>query len=97
MFDDEEQKDRAEEYIIGLQKIASPDLRRMVGQEGRPRLSSVPRRDFSSSLVHVTSDGASVDLQAEFEQLTPNALGSLSPILNCYPLDQSDGLFIDPR
>jgi hypothetical protein len=43
-LNDEEDEDRAGKYVIGLHKIARPDLTGMVLQEGRPRLPSLPGR-----------------------------------------------------
>ena len=44
MFDDEKQKDGAEEQIIGLFEVAGPDFRRMIGQKGGPVLPVVSWR-----------------------------------------------------
>ena len=97
MFDHEEQEEGAEEHVIALEEVASPDRWRVGGQESGPGLSGVPRRHLPSSLAHVASDSAPIDLQAELEQFTPNALGALPPIRHRQSLDQRDRFLVKPR
>ncbi len=86
-----------EEYIVALEEIASPNLRRMVGQEGRPPLPGVPRRGFPSSLAHITPDRTPIDLQTEFEQFAPDPFGAPTSILYGHPLDQGNRFLVKAR
>ena len=69
----------------------------MVGQEGRPRLSCVPRRYLASSLANVAPDGTPIDLSTEFQQFTSDTSGSPASILHGDPLDQRDRFLVKPR
>ncbi len=57
----------------------------------------MPRGHLPSRLAHVAPDRTPIDLQAEFQQLTPDALGAPPPILHGHALDQGNGVFIDAR
>ena len=61
MFDEDEQKIGAEEHVMGLQEVASPDLRSGVSPEGGPRMPSVLRWHLPPSLMYVAADDAAVD------------------------------------
>src|SRR5208283_5506687 len=70
--DDEECVHLAEEDVVGLHKVARPDVLGMILQEGCPGLSAFPGADPA----HVLLDRALADLDAEIEQLSLDALGS---------------------
>jgi hypothetical protein len=81
MFDDEEQKHGTEEKVVGLNQIARPDFGGMVGQESRPTLAVMLRRQLASGLPHMVPDGSSIHPNAEFQQLTANAFCPPAPMV----------------
>lgn len=62
-LDDEEDKEGVEEEIRDGQKVARPDLVRVVVQEGRPGL----RGRTCTPLSHVFLNGAFGDTDTQFE------------------------------
>ena len=48
-------------------------------------------------LAHVAANGATVDLEAEFEQLAANALGAPAPIVHGHALNQRDDFRVETR
>jgi len=77
-FDDDEGKQRAEEYIRDLDEIAGPDRLGLVVQERRPGL---PRRSRWPRLMHVFLDDAFADMYPQFQQLASNAFSTPQPVL----------------
>ncbi len=78
VFDDEKQKNRPEEQVIGLHKGHSllrrcPDLRRVIRQKGRPTLAVMLRWQLTSGLPHVVSNGSPVYSDPQFQQFPSNA------------------------
>ena len=67
----EEEEDRTEEDVVGLDEVARPDRVPMVTQERRPRL---PARVGVAYQRDVFLDHAFGDGDAELEQLAPDAL-----------------------
>jgi hypothetical protein len=53
----EDDEDRAKPQVAGLKEITCPDLVRILGKKGRPRLSALPWWLESSHLLHVFADG----------------------------------------
>jgi hypothetical protein len=66
MLDDEEEKDRPEEQVIGLHKIARPDLLGVIGQKRRSGLTFLPRRKTPSGLAHVPLNGPFAHTNPQF-------------------------------
>ncbi len=70
------------------QKVARPDVVRVILQEGGPGL----RGGFGrANACEVFLNGAFGNGETEFEQFAVNAFGSPQPILLRHPLDQRDG------
>jgi hypothetical protein len=90
-FDDEEAKERTEEEIRHRQEVAGPDLVCMILYEGGPGLRGGPH----AWLTHVLLDRAFRGLNAQFEQLPADALGTSQAIVQRHRLDQRDGLSSD--
>ena len=75
VLDDEEEEDRAEAPVVGLEEIAGPDLAGVILEERRPGLASL-RSPALPDLVHVLLDGALADANADLQQLAANPLGT---------------------
>jgi hypothetical protein len=71
VLDDEEGEHRPEDDVVRLQEVAGPDLAGVVVQERRPALTPRPR---TSSRATVLLDRSLADVNAELEQLAPDAL-----------------------
>lgn len=82
---DDEGKQRSEAQIVELQKVARLNALGMVLEEGRPRLTTQARRP---GLAHIPLDGPLRDLNADFEQLTVNAIGAPQSVVGSHLLDQ---------
>ena len=93
MFNDEEQEDGAEKYIVRLEEVTGPDLGRMIGQERCPCLPGGLRWPFTAHLAHVPADSAPIDAQAQLQEFASNALGAPPAILKGHLLDQVNGCF----
>jgi len=91
---DEEGKDGAEEDIVSLQEIARPDLLTVIVQERRPPLAG---RSWATCTAHIILHRALADMDREFEQLAPDALGSPEAILSNQPCDQVHHVRGQPR
>ena len=87
----EEDKDRAEKQVVGLHKIAGPNLVGMVLQERCPGLPGLTRWQVLTCLLHVLADGAFAHPVTQFAQFIADLLGTPSAILKRYLLDQGDG------
>ena len=85
--DDEECVHLAEEDVVGLHKVARPDVLGMISQERRPGLSTSPGADPA----HVLLDRALAHLDAELEQLSLDALGSPETASAGHVANQVDG------
>jgi len=85
--DDEEGEDRTEPDVVGLQEVAGPNG--VIAQKRRPALSTMG--SGGSCAPHVTLDRPLRDADAEFQELTANALGSPEPVVSGHSAYQSDG------
>jgi hypothetical protein len=88
-FDDKEGKKRTEEEVRDLQKIASPNLCRMIAQKRLPVLSS---RFCAANLAHVFLNGPFTHPDIQLEEFPTDALCSPESVVYCYLLDQADHL-----
>jgi hypothetical protein len=91
--DDEECAHLAEEDVVGLDKVARPDVLRMILQERRLGLSTSP----AANPAHVLLDRALVDLDAELEQLSLDALGSPETASAGHVANEVDGFLRQRR
>jgi hypothetical protein len=64
-LDDEEREQRAEQQVGDRQEVASPDVLRVVAQEGGPGLAGVMWRPRSSQIL---LDGRLGDADAQLQQ-----------------------------
>jgi hypothetical protein len=74
-FDEHEREDGAEEQVVGLQEIASPDVAGMVSQKRGPAL---PSGRLRSRRAHVLLHRALAGFDSELEQFSANPLGPQS-------------------
>ena len=80
-FDDKEGKKRTEEEVSDLQKIAGPNLCRMIAQKRLPVLSS---RCCAANLAHVFLNGPFTHPNIQLEKFPTDALGySELPRVGC--------------
>jgi hypothetical protein len=91
--DDEECVDLAEEDVVGLDKVARPDVLGMILQERRPGLSTFP----AANPAHVLLDRTLADLDAELEQLSLDALGSPQTASAGHVANEVDGFLRQRR
>lgn len=64
-LDDEEDRQSSEPQVVGLEKIASPDLMRMILQKASPCLGGLSKWVSGANLSNVTSDGVFGQREAE--------------------------------
>ena len=86
-LDDDKDEHSAEEEIVGLHEIASPDLAGMVVEEGGPGLL---RRERPTDIPQVALNGALCDVSPQLLQLPANALCTPGVVLAGHALDQRD-------
>jgi hypothetical protein len=84
-FDDDKDEESAEQGIVGLKEVASPDLMGVIAQEGCPSLLG---RQWSADAVDVLLDGCSADPQTEFEQFALDASCAPAPVLGGHLHDE---------
>ncbi len=89
-LDDEKDKNRAKPDVVSLEEITSPDLVRVIGEKGRPRLSSAPRGLGASHLPDVFGDSPLAETKAQFAQLILNALGTPQTIVAGHSVNEVD-------
>ena len=87
--DDDEREDGAEPGIVQLQEVTGPDLRRMVSEEGGPRL---PGRLAGRDGLHVLLNRSLADADAELEQLAADTFGAPESIGRGHGLNEFDDL-----
>ncbi len=75
MFDNEEQKYRAEEQVVSLHEVTGPNLTGMISQEARPTLAVMRWRELAAGLPHVAPDSPLVHLNTQLQQLPANMFG----------------------
>ena len=93
-FDDDKDEHGAEESIVGLHEIASPDLACVVAQERGPGLLG---RERPTDIPQVALNGALCDLNPQLLQLPANALCAPGVVLSGHALDQRDDVVAERR
>ena len=88
MLNDNEYKERPEEEVVDLDKVARPDMWSMVLQECRPGLTGW-RRNVTP--VHILLNGSFADADAQLEQFATNALSTPGQVVSRHLSDQVDG------
>ncbi len=87
-LEEEEDEGPPKEESHHRQKIARPDVSRMMLEKGRPGLAGSARR---ARLAHVLLDGAFGYVETELEEFPVDAFGAPQMILGSQALNQSDG------
>jgi hypothetical protein len=89
MLNDNENKERSEEEVVGLDKVAGPDMGNMVLQECRPGLTG--RRRIVTP-IHVLLNGSFADADAQLEQFATNSFCDPGQVLGRHLPNQINGL-----
>ena len=87
-LDNEEGEERSKEEISHLQKVAGPDICRVIAQKGRPLLSSGLQ---GANVPHILLNGPLAHVNVQFQAFTTNPFSAPESILRCYLSDQGDG------
>ena len=92
MLDNDKYEDTSEEAIVGLNEVASPDVRGMILQECSPSLTG---RSKCPKFAQIRLDSVLSDSGGELEQLSSDPFSTPDRILGCHLLDQIDRLLGD--
>src|SRR6185436_4148725 len=91
LVDEEEEKQRAEEEVVGLDEVAAPDVMGVVLHERGPGLASWS----TTNVADVLLDGALAERDGELEHLTADPLRTPGAVLESDLSYQRDCVFGD--
>src|ERR1022692_1650235 len=89
LVDEEEQEQRPEQEVVGLDEVAAPDVLRMVLNEGGPGLASGAPTNGANVLL----DGALAERDGELEHLAADPFGAPGAVLDGDSAYQCYGIF----
>jgi hypothetical protein len=82
--DEEKDVQGLEEESLNREEVAGPDHRRVILEEGTPRL----RRRPPTCQIDIPPDGLAADVEPQVEELTSDVLSAPEPVLPGHPADE---------